>query len=58
MPAAKSRKRFPSTSSTTMPCPRDTTSGTSFVRFWDTVRESRPMNSLAFGPGNGVAIRG
>src|SRR5437867_7330605 len=58
MPAAKSRKRLPSTSSTTMPWARATTRGTSLLRFCDTVLASRAMNSLARGPGRGVTIFG
>ena len=41
-----------------MPWARPTTSGTSLLRFCETVRASRVMNSLAFGPGSGVVIFG
>jgi hypothetical protein len=54
MPAAQSRKRLPSTSSTDDPVPREITSGYPRVYDGETTALSRAMIALAFGPGSGV----
>src|SRR5882724_1223317 len=58
MPAAKSRKELPSTSSTIAPCPRLATSGQSRVYDGDMNFASCSRTRLAFGPGNTVTSRG
>src|SRR5262245_27326731 len=58
MPAAQSRKRLPSTSSTVDPLPRSMTSGYPRVYEGETTARSRSMSALAFGPGSGVLMCG
>src|SRR6185312_8108555 len=58
MPAVKSRKRLPSTSSMTAPLPRATTSGEMRVYDGETERASRASNACALVPGKGVWIWG
>src|SRR5438445_13767844 len=58
MPAMKSRKRLPSTSSTTARSPRATASGYSLGYDVDAKRSSRATIGRAFGPGGGTTMRG
>src|SRR6266699_956645 len=58
IPAAKSRKALPSTSSTIAPCPRLATSGYSRVYDGDMNLASCSSTRLAFGPGSAVTSRG
>jgi hypothetical protein len=56
MPAAQSRNRLPSTSSTVAPDPRSMTSGYPRVYDGETTLLSRSMIALALGPGSGVLM--
>src|SRR6266481_4238627 len=58
MPAAKSRKAFPSISSTMAPRPFLATSGYSRVNDGDMNFASSPITLLAWGPGSSIRSRG
>src|SRR5713226_1771185 len=58
IPAAKSRKALPSTSSTIAPCPRLATSEYSRVYDGDMNFASCSSTRFAFGPGSAVTSRG
>src|SRR5262245_27440058 len=58
IPAAPSRNRLPSTSSTIAPSPRAMTKGYERVYDGDTTAPSRSISALARGPGNEVLMSG
>ena len=58
IPAAKSRKRLPSTSVTTSPDPDSATSGYARVSEGLATASSRAMSARAFGPGSSVWMCG
>src|SRR5271154_3388869 len=58
MPAVKSKKRLPSTSSIVEPKPRATTKGYIRVYDGDITRASRASQAAAFGPGKPVTSCG